>query len=49
MLFYNDFCQKPYGAASDAVLDDMQACLDGPCADVMPCVVSLTAELCAAP
>jgi len=45
--FINDFCQKPYGAATDAVLDQMQACLDGPCADVMPCVQNLTTERCA--
>ena len=46
--FINDFCQKPYSAATDAVLNQMQACLDGACADVMACVLELTEERCAA-
>lgn len=47
--YINDFCQKPYSAASDDVLDAMQACLDGPCTVVTDCVVALTADLCVAP
>ena len=47
--FENDICQKPYTAATDAVLDWLQACLDGPCADIPMCERALVTGLCAAP
>lgn len=47
--FENDICQKPYTAATDAVLDGLQACLDGPCADVLTCEQALITALCTAP
>lgn len=47
--FENDVCQKPYTAARDEVLDRLQACLDGPCADMRDCEQALVTELCMAP
>ena len=47
--FENDICQKPYSAATDEVLDALQACLDGPRANVLAFEQALVTDLCVAP